>query len=115
MTGFERDDERLRDAFVASDGETKRTEACPGDEEIWAASRGELTPERTKQLLAHSQDCAACAKSFTLAAGMALEARIEDNIRPFRPRRRTLVYVGAVAATVVVAIALSMSRWRKAR
>ena len=108
MTEPERDDERLRDAFVASDGETERTEACPGDEEIWAASCGELPPERTKQLLAHSQDCAACAKSFTVAAGIAVEARIESTVRPFRQRRRPIVYVGAVAAAVVIAIALSI-------
>ncbi len=105
MTAQDYEIEQLREAFAHTENE-KGSGTCPSDEEIWAACRGELPPERTKQLLAHSQDCPACAKSFTMAAGLAVEARIAETIRPFRPRRRMLYAVGAVAAGVILAVTL---------
>ena len=53
MSDPEQENERLREAFIASG--SAHGDACPADSEIWAASRGELSTERTKQLLAYSQ------------------------------------------------------------
>ncbi len=107
MSDPERENERLREAFTASGGAHGNT--CPADSEIWAASRGELPPERTRQLLAYSQECEACAESFTLAAGLAHEAGIKDSAERFRPSRRTITLaVGAIAAAVLLTVVLAI-------
>ncbi len=107
MSDPERENERLRAAFTASGG--AHGDTCPADSEIWAASQGELPPERTKQLLAYSQECEACAESFTLAASLARESGIKDSAARFGPSRRTItLVVGAIAAAVLLTVALAI-------
>lgn len=108
MTGPEHENDRLRDLFTASFGRADRGESCPADEEIWAASRGDLPPQRTRRLLAHSQDCDVCARSFSLAAEFVRTIDEQDVVRPFQRRRGSIVAIGALAAAVLIAIALSI-------
>ena len=92
-------DERLRRAFSGSEGPLSAGDGCPPDEQIWAASRGELPSEQTQALLEHSQQCESCAESWRMAAAIgeaAGEAAGED--RGQQGSRTWLYLAGAVAA-----------------
>lgn len=135
MSERERNDQRMRDAFSSIDQPADSADStvnCPGDEEIWAASRGELSPERAKLLLAHSLECTDCRQSWLAASTLAAEggldeagrsaraeaqssrpsSRFQDAARgrviPFRTRHHRLIRViSAVAATLVIMFALT--------
>lgn len=96
--------ERLRNAFAAGAGRAAG-EGCPTDEEIWAASRGELPAARRDALLAHSAGCAACAESWRMAAAIAAEASLPAGKR--HPAKHGLrLGLGLLAAAAVVVVAL---------
>lgn len=127
MSKPESEDKVLREAFSAGAGEGRAASPCPGDEEIWSAARGELAPEQTRALLAHSLKCADCKQSWLAASVLAEESRLAENraergsgdenvagsgappaeksaqVVPFRPRLRHVMAVGgAVAATLLI-------------
>ncbi len=117
MSERESDNKRLRDAFSSVDQPAGSTDRCPGDEEIWDASRGELSPERTRLLLAHSLECANCKQSWLAASSLAAEASMPSSrpqnagagqVIPFQVRHhRLLKVISAVAATVVLLFLLT--------
>ena len=106
MSRPEPENEKLREAYSAPGGEAVRTSACPDDEEIWADSRGELPPERSRELLAHSLECAACQESWKLAKAVAAEAGLGAGatVVPFRSGRRRVAVLLAAAAVLVLAL-----------
>jgi hypothetical protein len=117
MSEREPDDKHLRDAFASQDPPADSSGRCPDDEEIWAASRGDLPPERTRLMLAHSLECAGCKQSWLAASALAAEASLSPSgpqevrtgqVIPFHVRHhRLLKTVSAVAATVVLMILLT--------
>jgi hypothetical protein len=132
MSKRERKDDVLRDAFSSPDPAAGSTAHCPGDGEIWSASRGELPPERTELLLAHSLECTECRQSWQAAAALAAEGKLDESGRsggaageasgtasrpqdpaagrviPFRSRHHRLVAaITAVAAMLVMMFALT--------
>jgi hypothetical protein len=111
MTGDSTANERLRDLWAAGG---QRSAGCPTDEEIWAASRGELPEERRSDLLGHSIGCPACAESFRMAAALGEEAGLGagaaagaaapvEGPRAGRGRARFWLLGLAAAAVVVIA------------
>lgn len=132
MSKGEADNKRLRDAFSSGHHPEEATERCPGDEEIWDASRGKLSSERTRLLLAHSLECAHCRQSWLAAASLAVEVGLNEirpsgasdtkasrppstpqdagvgQVIPFQARHhRLLKVVSAVAATLVLMLLLT--------
>lgn len=132
MSERESGDKRLQDVFSSLDQQAEPMGPCPADDEIWAASRGELPPERTKRLLAHSMDCADCKQSWRAASTLAVEAGLNEidlsgasdtdasrsssrvqeagsgRVIPFQARHHRLIkVVGAIAATLVVMFLLT--------
>ena len=75
---------------------------CPGDEAIWAASRGELAAKRAKELLDHVTRCPSCTESWRMAGEIADQAELSQA----RPRRsnRAIVWAGALAASILLAL-----------
>lgn len=108
MTNEQRIDERLREAWLASGPAIGPEHACPTDEEIRKAARGDLPPSRAGEILDHAIACATCAASLALAA----ELGREENVLAFRPRRRmgVLMLAGVAAAAVIFAAGLALSR-----
>jgi hypothetical protein len=117
MIEGEADNQRLRDAFSTVDQPADLTRDCPGDEEIWAASRGELVPERTRLILAHSLECGHCKRSWLVASSLAAESSTSSSqsrdagggrVIPFQIRHHRLLKVAsAVAATLVLFLLLT--------
>jgi len=74
MSAGDADNERLRHAFAGTAEPTDPQRSCSGDEEIWLAARGELSPERAQEVLDHSLECAACAESWRVAGELGSQA-----------------------------------------
>ncbi len=111
MNASDRDGEKLREAYLAAGDVAARGAGCPGDEAIWAASRGESPPDAAREILAHAQHCPACSRSLAMAAALAreagLDAGLDADVHPFPARRwRALVPAAAMAAAVLLALAL---------
>jgi hypothetical protein len=106
MSRTEPENEKLRELYSAPGGEAARTPACPDDGEIWAASRGELSPERSHELLAHALECAACEESWRVARTLAAEAGLgaAATVLPFRTDRRKVAVLLAAAAVLALAL-----------
>ena len=67
MTSPIESDDRLRRAFEAlSDGATFG-DGCPAADDLYAAARGELSPERVTHLTNHLVVCGACAEAWRVA------------------------------------------------
>jgi len=102
--------ERLRGVWIEQSPGEAPAGGCADDEEIWAASRGELPVERTSDLLAHSMECPSCARSFQMAAALAEEAgiaeadgeRIGEHHRPNPAGRWWLMGLAAAALLTIV-------------
>lgn len=116
MSRTEAEDRRIRERFSTSRDRAEVTPACPDDEEIWAASRGELPEARVAELLSHSLECDACKESWRVAKTLALEAGLDEpaTVVPFRSGlRRFAVPLAAAAAVVLALIVVSwMDVWR---
>jgi len=106
MSRQEPANEKLKEVYSAPGGEAARTAACPDDGEIWAASRGELSPDRSRELLAHALECAACEQSWKAAEALAAEAGLAAaaTVVPFRSGRRRVAVLLAAAAVLVLAL-----------
>ena len=111
---MERDQEdRLRRAFSVPTSDARPIDGCPGDEEIWAASRGDGAPDRVQELLRHSLACPSCAQSWEAAAALGEEATPSTAVVPLRPRRRSILYGLAAAAALLlptIAVILMLDR-----
>jgi hypothetical protein len=104
-------DERLREAFAARADRAVASDACPEPEELWAAARGELPPDRLRRVGLHATTCPACAEAWQLARelGSAVEPRVVPFDLARRRRRLRRQWVGglvAAAAAVLVVVLL---------
>lgn len=70
MSDDTRSVDRLREAFAAREGKPRPEDRAFDDAEVWAASRGELDDERTRELLDLAARDPECAESWRLALAM---------------------------------------------
>ena len=90
-------DERLRRAYAAPAELAGAVGDCPPDEEIWAASRGELAGERAEALLQHAASCASCGESWKMAQALGREVPATESPPASRGIPR---WIGLAAAAV---------------
>jgi hypothetical protein len=108
---------RLRAAFAAP-GPALETLSCPTPEELWSAVRGELAPQRMREVLDHVALCSACAEDWRLAAELnrqqageiaAVPGRVLDRrFGRFSQQWRPLAAAAALAAGLLIAVGV----WR---
>ena len=106
-----RDFERLHRAFVSLSETAQPTASCPDPERLWSASRGELPPGETREMIEHTAACPACAEAWRLAMHLSEEVPQEGAVpREEVARRRAAPAIvpwwryAAVAAAVVFAV-----------
>jgi hypothetical protein len=76
-------------------------------EEVWAAVRGELTPERRRAIVGHTAVCASCAEAWRLAMEVTPDAIAAAAPRPpaaGAPRWPATFVPLAAAAALVLAV-----------
>jgi len=90
----------LREEYAAPVERAPAAGDCSADEQIWAASRGELSGERAETMLEHARKCPACAESWKMARALGSEMAAAAA----RPSTATLrrSWVGLAAAAVIV-------------
>ncbi|HEY0514222.1 MAG TPA: hypothetical protein VGH73_20125 [Thermoanaerobaculia bacterium] len=106
----------LRAAFAAP-GPAPDPGSCPAPETIWSAVRGELPPQQTREVVAHTALCPACAEDWRLAAELnrhpAGETAGEIAAAPGAPGRvirgrfgrwRPLAAAAALAAGLLIGV-----------
>lgn len=92
--------ERLRDAFASrGSGKAPSADRVFDDAEVWAASRGELDSDRTRELLDLAARDPECAEAWRLARAMRRESG-----RSSASGKRRLAWVAAAAAVVALAL-----------
>ncbi len=103
------DDRDLREAWRQR--EPGRADDCPESDALWQAARGELPPERARELAEHAAGCPACAEAWRLARGLGDEGASSDAAAgagaaaPTRDPMNAWRPVAAVAAILLLAIA----------
>lgn len=104
-------DQRLREIFLASDGEGTR-EGCPEAALLWQGARGELSGEALGSLVDHLASCGPCTEIWRLAREMAASSHPAAPRRSEagRMRRRWLGRLTLAAAVLVVAAGVVLLR-----
>ncbi len=113
MNPVEPDLERLRRAWASLSDGAVQAESCPDPDRWWRAVRGELPPEATRGLVAHTLTCGACAEDWRLAREAAMTLPLPDAPALPRPWSEGLgaLFAGAAAAAAVV-VATTVARPR---
>lgn len=99
----------LRDAFAAQPNNAPQPEICPAPEKIWDAVRGELPPDRIREIVEHTALCASCAEDWRLARTFqaqetAARTVTPTNVVPFAPRQRLRNFALAIAAALALVV-----------
>jgi hypothetical protein len=111
-----RDDQelaRLRAAFAAPTGTSPEPEGCPPAEKIWAAVRGELPADQTREVVEHIAACASCAEDWRLAMDLQKQEPAQTTAAPLAPvvygrfqRWRPLAAAAAMAAGLLIVVGI---------
>ena len=106
-------DDSVRKAFEALAGQAGDSgPACPTDDRIWAAARGELSTGETRALLDHTAGCAACLEAWRLAREVASAAPEAARARRASPSRAGWWVAAAAAIVAAVALGVFLPGWR---
>ncbi|HVR97621.1 MAG TPA: zf-HC2 domain-containing protein [Thermoanaerobaculia bacterium] len=104
---------RLRAAFAAPAGAAPEPESCPPAEKVWAAVRGELRADETREVVEHVAFCASCAEDWRLAMDLQQQEPARETAAPLAPvvygrfqRWRPLAAAAAMAAGLLIVIGL---------
>ncbi|MFL6258562.1 MAG: zf-HC2 domain-containing protein [Thermoanaerobaculia bacterium] len=99
---------RWRAAFAEPDAAPDPA-SCPTPETLWSAVRGELPPERMREVVDHVAACASCAEDWRLAAELRRDEEkaatvpgkvIQGRFGQWRP----LAAAAALAAGLLIAV-----------
>ena len=96
---------RLREAFASLSQKAAENPDCPDPDRLWQATRGELPPAETRNLIDHTARCPSCAEDWRLAREIGAGGRSVAVHSPDASSSggRGLWYL-AVAAALAVAI-----------
>jgi hypothetical protein len=92
------DDQRLRDAMLGSSRVAGDGEGCPEAERLRLSARGKLSGAEQEEVILHLSACGACAAAW----------RVARDLAPEPARSRSVLYMLAAAAVVVLAAALGL-------
>lgn len=108
---------RWRRALLESADGALPTSNCPRPERLWAASRGELSPEQVHSLLDHVAECALCSRALGLARqlGAQLEENLPIETGAASEARRSTWYLPAAAALAATLAIIAGVRWYQPR
>lgn len=101
---------RWRRALTTSSGQARPQENCPPAERIWAAVRGELSPEEFRAAGLHAIACEACSEAWRLALDVSSEVFHADrpvvDELPAQARAPWRVWWRLAAAAATVSLVL---------
>jgi hypothetical protein len=103
---------KLRAAFAAPAVAAPNPESCPVPETIWDAVRGELPPQKLREVVEHTAVCEACAEDWRLAAELVRQPAITAATAPGKVlqgrfgRWRPLAAAAALAAGLLIAVGI---------
>lgn len=100
------DDETLRRAFEAADGDGAARDDCPAADDLWAAARGEASAGLTARVLDHVATCATCAAAWQSAREFGPEENRVAAAPPATPSWAARTSWLATAAMALLAIGL---------
>lgn len=106
MRAREPEDGALRALFQGLPRERAAGEPCPPPEELWASARGELAPERNREVIAHTGRCPSCAEDWRLARHVVREASVGTTGTAREASGARPIWRLAVAASVLLAVAV---------
>jgi hypothetical protein len=117
MSHDDLDLDTLRSAF-AEDGPPAGE--CPSPEQLWAGTRGALSPAERDALLDHIAACPACTEDWRLATAFAREADAsgEAEVVPLRRpdvRRAVPWLTAALAASLLLVAGVELHQQRQER